>query len=284
MEELFHIDYQDLTESEQKIVNYFNVNQAMAPLLSITEVSKAIGISNATLSRFCRKLGFKNFKELKLALVASQDVTPASKLQNALQMKQQKDLVEEMPFVTQRLYRDIDQILQTIEQLDDEQFSKAAEMITQKKRIFVFSKGASKSLGHLLSFRLKRFGINIQHIGLGGSEIFETLHNVGSDDLLVLFFFGKSPRETQVVFDYATSMNIDTICFSDQLYRNPGNIGTFQFYVSRGVPTEYHSLTSAMSLIDALVVEVSRIGPSSYHDHLRKMHSLKEQYKKDIPR
>lgn len=284
MEELFHIDYQDLTESEQKIVNYFNVNQAMAPLLSITEVSKAIGISNATLSRFCRKLGFKNFKELKLALVSSQDVTPASKLQNALHMKQQMDREQALAVPTQMLYRDIDQILQTIEQLDEKQFSKAAETITKKKRIFVFSKGASNSLGYLLSFRLKRFGIHIQHISLGGSEIFETLHTIGPDDLLVLFFFGKTPRETQVIFDYAKSEQIETICFSDQLYRNPDKIGTFQFYVSRGVPTEYHSFTSAIALIDALVVEVSRLGPASYHEYLQKMHTLKEHYKKDIPR
>ncbi|AZP03350.1 MurR/RpiR family transcriptional regulator [Jeotgalibaca ciconiae] len=278
MEDLFHIEHSKLTDSEQQIVDFFNKNQQVVPFLSISEISHAIGISNSTLTRFSKKIGFKNFKELKLSFISKGEVTPSTKLQSALYLEK----TEEFPNVM--IYRDIQQLLETIEHLDVQSFQAAAKAIIEKKRIFVFSKGASKSLGHLLYFRLKRFGIQIQHISSSGSEIFETLHTLNEDDLLVLFFFGKAPRETNIIFDFAQKEKIDAICFSDQLYKSPAQTGTYNFYVSRGLPTEYHSLTSAISFIDSLIVEVSRIAPKEYHEQLQKMHYLKETYKKDIPR
>src|SRR5699024_5268399 len=82
MEDLFHIEHSKLTDSEQQIVDFFNKNQQVVPFLSISEISHAIGISNSTLTRFSKKIGFKNFKELKLSFISKGEVTPSTKLQS----------------------------------------------------------------------------------------------------------------------------------------------------------------------------------------------------------
>ncbi|MFV0559042.1 MAG: MurR/RpiR family transcriptional regulator [Enterococcus sp.] len=278
MNHLFDLDANQLTESEKQIIDFFYKNEQVIPFLSINEISQSIGVSNATLTRFSKKVGFKSFKELKLSLVTKREATPSSKLQNALEFEETNELPATM------IYRDIQQLLETLEQVDATVFQNAAQAIIEKERIFIFSKGVAQSLGHLLEFRLRRFGIQIQNINQSGSEIFETLHALKKTDLVILFCFSKTPRETQVVFDYAKKNGIETICFTDRLHPQMQQIATYPFYISRGNSNEYHSLTSTISFIDALIVAVHRLAPPSYHEQLEKIHQLKESYKKEIPR
>lgn len=278
MSQLFNVDPRILTESDRKIINYFKKNGHIPALLSINEIGAAIGISNSTLTRFSKKMGFKNFKELKMALLSQQETSPSTKLQNAIRSDHQLNGPESM------IQRDIDQLLETMEYLDPTLLRLAAQNLARKRRIYIFSKGATRSLGDLLHFRLRRFGRDVQHICVGGSEIFETLHMMTTDDLIIVFAFGKVPKETRVILDFANKEGITTLYFTDQLYQKPETNGNIPFYVARGLPTEYHSLTSAISLIEALIVEASRIDPELFHNQLNRMHTLKETYKKELPR
>ncbi len=278
MAELFDTSNPQLTASDHKIIAFFANHPQLAPFLSISEVTETIGISNATLTRFAKKTGFANYKELKQAWLTQQRISPSEKLEKLRQ--------EAAPFESANalIQREIQHLNETAAHLQGESFQQAARAITQKKQVYVFSKGATKALGDLLYFRLNRFGIAIQHLCSSGSEIFETLAHITNQDVLILFGFGKIPKETNVILSYAKEHHITTLLFSDQLYYESHEPTLHHFYVSRGLPDTYHSLTTAIALIDAFIVEVSQLAPEAYQEKLQQLHTLKEQYKKEIPR
>ena len=53
------------TKTQRKIADYFLGNQERIGNLSSFEVAREIGVSNASIIRFCRILGYEGFKDLK---------------------------------------------------------------------------------------------------------------------------------------------------------------------------------------------------------------------------
>src|SRR5579864_2416526 len=60
--------YSALSHSEQKIADYLLGHPTEAIYLSITDVADRAAVGEATVSRFCRKLGLRGFQELKVML------------------------------------------------------------------------------------------------------------------------------------------------------------------------------------------------------------------------
>lgn len=63
-------------DSEQRIVDFILANPDRAPQMTSAQLARASSTSEASVSRFCRKLGFKNFRSFQFSLardLAAQD-------------------------------------------------------------------------------------------------------------------------------------------------------------------------------------------------------------------
>lgn len=60
--------YDTFFEAEKKIADYMMENKAAVVDMTVGELARASNTSDATVSRFCRRCGFKGFHNLKLAL------------------------------------------------------------------------------------------------------------------------------------------------------------------------------------------------------------------------
>ena len=60
--------YDEFFEAEKKIADFMMEHKAEVVDMTVGELARASGTSDATVSRFCRRCGFKGFHSLKLAL------------------------------------------------------------------------------------------------------------------------------------------------------------------------------------------------------------------------
>jgi DNA-binding MurR/RpiR family transcriptional regulator len=58
--------YDDLGNQEKKIASYLVGNQDIIVSTSVEDIAKATGVSQATVVRFCKRLGFSGMKEFKI--------------------------------------------------------------------------------------------------------------------------------------------------------------------------------------------------------------------------
>ncbi len=78
-------------------------------------------MSNATISRFWKTIGYENFKSFKAAIKEKEQVSPKSKLKNSLlQIQHQKLQIHEHLLTMTK-----NQLVNTLEALDYEQFKQA---------------------------------------------------------------------------------------------------------------------------------------------------------------
>ena len=60
--------YEHFFDAEKKIADYILDNKKAAVDMTVAELARASGTSDATVSRFCRRCGFKGYQDLKMAL------------------------------------------------------------------------------------------------------------------------------------------------------------------------------------------------------------------------
>lgn len=67
--------YEDLSKGDQRLADFLLENSKEASRYSIQELAENTGLSTATISRFAKKVGYRNFQELKLTLNQVSDET-----------------------------------------------------------------------------------------------------------------------------------------------------------------------------------------------------------------
>ena len=134
----------ELTRAEQKILDYINTNTDTFLFSSIGQLAQRLEISNATVSRFARHVGCRDFKALK-SMVLEQSPGPAVKLTATL--GQGERFSPQAWLERQRAYLET-----TIQQLSSEEFERAVEALCSARRVFLHGKNASSSMAQLLYF------------------------------------------------------------------------------------------------------------------------------------
>lgn len=133
----------DATKSEKKIISYILKNRAELPFLPISGLADACGVGDATVSRFCRSLGYKGYSEFRMALFKA---VSADLAQNRLLAKddlliRREDSVAEM--AQKLLNRNVAAMSQTQSLLREESVRSAAQSLHDARNVYCFGQGAS---------------------------------------------------------------------------------------------------------------------------------------------
>ena len=140
-----------LSSAEQKVASFVLNSPTQLIPLSITELAKNCGASEATITRFSKKLGFEGYQQLKIA-VAQEQGTPA----------RDNISVEDLPFdIFEKVCDDIYCSLEkTKKQLDKNSLSAVCEKILTAKEILIFGLGNSASVAIDTAHKLLRLGLS----------------------------------------------------------------------------------------------------------------------------
>src|SRR5512143_2994360 len=178
--------YSELTKSERHIADYLRKNQEESAFLSISELAQRLDLSEATLVRFARSLGFDSYPAMRELLQENfrRRVTHSARLRSRLDdLREAGDIFEKVTV------SEIDYLTQALQTVDREAFYKAVSYMMDCDRIFVFGTGPSVSLVHLLNLRLTRFGKQVIPLTIAGRETLEPMLLMSDHDILFAIGF-----------------------------------------------------------------------------------------------
>jgi RpiR family transcriptional regulator, carbohydrate utilization regulator len=180
--------YPSLKSALQKVANVILQQPEMAIYASVNEVAAAAGVSEATVMRFCRTLGFKGFQDFKIAL-AREMVTPS-------QFPHEEVKAEDDPatIVRKVFQASIAALQDTLEVLDLGTVQKAAQTVLQARQILIFGVGDA---GPVVDYAGNRFFL----MGLNAHGYTDAYHMLtaasvsGPEDVLLAVSHLGSTRE-----------------------------------------------------------------------------------------
>ena len=272
------VDIEQLSKSEKKIANFFCKNIKSIPSMTLKDLAQNIEVSIATISRFCKSLGFVGFKDFKNYLKKSFEITPANKMKSIL------NEIDEDQITPGILNKSINYLENTSNKLSETAFNKAVQSIIAADNIHLFAPGPSQGVAELLSYRLQRFHLDIKKMETSGKWLIESLVNLTADDVVILFgFFNFSP-ESRVVLDYAEKIGFTTILITDLVVSEMIEESDIVLYAERGELWEFHSMVAPIAIVESLVVGIAMEDEEKYLDKLNYLHQVREKYSDYLPK
>lgn len=269
--------YPQLTKSEKRIANYLRKNQEESAFLAAGEIADRLGLSEATLVRFARTLGFSSYPSMRTVLQENfrRRVTHSARLRSRLDdLREAGDIFEKVTI------SEIDYLTQALQTVSRESLHKTVSLMRACERIFVFGGGPSVSLVHLLNLRLTRFGKQVIPLTMTGREMLEPLLLMTNRDLLfAIGFFDVNPS-LQVALDYAREKKCPAVLLTDTLGSIIGDKADVVLAAKRGPISEFHSLVVPMTIINTLLLDFANQNLDEVTTLLDQLDQLREHLKK----
>lgn len=141
--------FDELTPVEKSVADFFLSNTKLIDFNS-KKLSKLLYVSEATLSRFAKKCGYKGFREL--IYVYKKDLSESV---------QEKDIST----LSMRVHDNYLKLLnESFELLDEAQMKRIANLVNQSKRVCVYGMGSSGFAANEFRLRFMRTGLYVEAI------------------------------------------------------------------------------------------------------------------------
>jgi len=138
---------QGFTKSDSKIYEYIIANPEQVIFHSLTELSEASGVAEATVLRFFRKLGFKGFQDFKFLFAQEVHADSNHKHDETYMEKIRTNMIQS--------------IEDTFDMIDVQTLESCVDVINQSQDVVIFGIGSSGIAGLDMQNRLMRIGKHV---------------------------------------------------------------------------------------------------------------------------
>jgi DNA-binding MurR/RpiR family transcriptional regulator len=265
--------YSQLTKNGKRIAVFMSQNQDEAAFMPAAEIARSLNLSEPTIGRFARTLGFESYPDMcamlqaKVRHLANHSARLRSRLDD---LRVSGDIYERLAT------SEIDFLTESLHTLDRVAFNEAVELLRIHQRVFVFGLGPAISLVDLLEIRLTRSARHVIPLRTFGRELLEPLLLMTKDDLLVAFAFHSINPYLQTVLEQANTHETPIILITDTLGDLVGKKATVILDARRGPVSSFHSLTIPMTIINSLLLALSSVDQEKIMTNLDKLDQLRD--------
>jgi RpiR family transcriptional regulator, carbohydrate utilization regulator len=157
--------YSSLSSKEKAVADYILKNPQEIIHLSITEFSEQSAVAEATIFRFCKRLGFRGYQAFKIAL-ASEVVEPIKNIHEEIKEEDEVLTLAEKVFTGH-----IDAIKDTLNLLDGKVLEDIVGILSRATRIDFYGSGGSSAIALDAYHKFLRTGINCHAHSDGHQQI-----------------------------------------------------------------------------------------------------------------
>ena len=132
--------FPDFTKSEKKVALYMSQHMPQITYLSIGDLANQCEVGETTILRFCKRLGFSGYYELKQQVILEIQ-------------KNEEEIHQNLPTTLNRIHTMVEE---TTQLLDKEKMRQTVSMIMNSQTIYMFGSGFSVGLSMSGGPRMKR--------------------------------------------------------------------------------------------------------------------------------
>lgn len=149
--------YSSYSKSERKLANHILDDDVDSIVFTtITELSNELHIGEATIVRFCKKIGFNGFQDFKLMLALEKEKGVTNQKEGA------------MHHLRDKIVNVLDN---SINRIQDQLIKQVSEVIHEASDIYIIGVGASGYIAEIFEDRLMRIGVASKAIKEGHRQL-----------------------------------------------------------------------------------------------------------------
>ncbi len=263
-----------LTPAQQKLMRYILSHEDESIFLNVEDLAEKVDVSEATVVRFSKALGFKGFPEFQkeLRLLFRNKLTTTSRLQNTA-----KKVANEGDVLNKILQTDIHNIEETLKQIPAQEFKQFVRSIDSAEKIIVVGLRSAYSLAIFLGIALEFLQKNVWVIQPGIGDMWDRLLGLEKGDRVIGISFPRYTKQTVEVLRFAKERGNKTLAITDSLIsplaQHADHVLTARYQMDSFV----ESFTAPLSLINAIV---TALGVCSKKSTMKSLKELEEVWER----
>jgi DNA-binding MurR/RpiR family transcriptional regulator len=257
------------------IASYILEHYEKAAYLTASRLGALVGVSESTVVRFAIELGYDGYPAFQQSL---QKII-RNKLTSFQRMEVSNHLIGDGDLLEKVLLSDVDKLRRTLDEIDRSSFEAAIERIVEAQNIYIIGVRSSSSLAGFLNFNFRMIFDNVKFIQTtSGSEMFEQIMSIGEGDVMIAISFPRYSKRIINAVEYARQKNADVVALTDSR-QSPIAAYANQLLIAQSDMASFvDSLVAPLSIINAMIVAVSRKKQEDLTERLRALEEVWEQY------
>lgn len=260
--------YPYLSEKEKKIADFALKYPEELIHSSINQVSERLQLADATVFRFCKRLGFKGFQEMKITLASE-----VSQVNN----KQEKIFEADVELdVAEKIFRDNIRTLEdTLNILDSDAFKEAVRLLSGAEKVVFFGVGGSGVVAQDAFRKFVRTGL-LTYVSIDAHFQLIAASQLNNRDVAVFISHSDTNKQLLKVAKVAHCNHCSIVGITGYM-KSPisqyadVSLHTASFASDHCLDT-LASRAAQLTLIDALFVNVMKIRKEKSAESLQRMH------------
>lgn len=256
--------FEDFSKGEKKVAKYIIDHFLEIALLSSSELAKKAGVSDTTVIRFAKALGFKGFIEFKKAMrfKLNTENSPYDSLKKW-------NLSLHGQYVQDYISSEVKHLSMFLQQLDYDLIDKIAEKILSAKTIYLIGIDSDSVVVDFLSGYFSKMGFHVISLYHTGFSLRKSLIHLTENDLIIMSSFPRHLKDEKKTAELAKSKNAGLITISDSdvigaLFGSDINIS-----IPDSRPAFFNSNVLSMVLCNIILLRIYEKAPERIEEHLK---------------
>jgi len=263
------VKHTTLTKAQQKIADYFIRNPERVGMCSSMEVAKEIGVSDASITRFARAIGYEGFTDLKNDIYSNLAMQATGGI-NSLSLAERFD-ANRAQFAGSSSKADYLRLLRfnlerTFQQNSDERFDHAVSVLLEAKHRYIVGfrgcLGVASQCAWTMRFLLDHV-ISISDEGPGGIG---ALQDIGPEDCMLFFSLSRYYKSDLRLARLARKRGAKICLVTNSVLSPIADLADVMLLAETKHMSFFNS-TAALNLIsEYLITKLSQIRSDEYHE------------------
>ena len=192
--------FPSFSKGQRTIAQFILKNYDKAAFMTAARLGEVTGVSESTVVRFAADLGYRGYPGMKKALqeIVRNRLTSVERIEAAESTMDGHDVLKAV------LRADINNLQATLDEIDQDYFNQAVDMILSAKHIYIIGMRTSTTLADFLAIYLKLLLDNVTVVKeIAAREVYEQLLRIGEGDLIIGISFPRYSKRTISAMKFA---------------------------------------------------------------------------------
>ncbi len=263
------------SKGQKLIANYILQSYDKAAFMTASKLGKTVNVSESTVVRFAAELGFDGYPSMQKTL---QEMI-RNKLTAIQRVEVSKERIGNQDVMTMVMQSDIEKIRMTLDETDQVSFNQAVAAIANAKRIYILGVRSASVLANFISFYFRFMFDNVVSVDTSSiSEVFEQIVHISADDVFIGLSFPRYSKRTIKAMQYAKDQGAKVVAITDSKVSPLTKIADVSLLAKSDMASFVDSLVAPLSLVNALIVAISREKAVHLESSLNRLESIWEEY------
>ena len=268
-------DMSGFSKGQKRIAQYILESYDKAAFMTASRLGKTVNVSESTVVRFATHLGYRGYPEFQKAL----EELVRNKLNSIQRMEVTYGRISQSKILETVLQSDAEKIKSTLDQIDQNAFEAALDIILNAKHIYIVGIRSCASLASFMAFYFNLMFDNVHLLHTSSSsELFEQMVRISEEDVIIGISFPRYSMRTLKAMEFANNRNAKVITLTDSVHSPMNLYSSCNLIAKSDMASIVDSLVAPLSVINALVVALCMRKQNEVAETLETLEDIWDEY------